>query len=134
MRSNKDVESYLLRMGRPFQEADDGTFLVSVESVTVAVKVAPPLVLSRCEIGALPPSGKGREPLYEHLLRLNAGALVHGAYGIDGDRIILAAALELENLDYNELDAILAEMDLALVQQLPKIRELAGNAAAAKAS
>ena len=124
MRSNKDVESYLLRMGRPFKEADDGTFLVSVESVTVAVKVAPPLVLSRCEIGALPAAK--REALYEHLLRLNATALVHGAYGLDGDRIILAAALELENLDYNELDAILAEMDLALVQQLPKIRELAG--------
>ena len=129
MRSNKDVESYLLRMGRPFKEADDGTFLVSVESATVAVKVAPPLVLSRCEIGALPSGGK-TQLLFEHLLRLNATALVHGAYGLDGDRIILAAALELENLDYNELDAILAEMDLALVQQLPKIRELAGNAPA----
>lgn len=131
MRSNKDVESYLLRMGRPFKEADESTFLVSVGAVTVAVKVAPPLVLSRCEIGQLPPAGaagKAREPLYEQLLRLNATALVHGAYGIDGDRIVLAAALELENLDYNELDAILAEMDLALVQQLPKIRELAGGA------
>jgi hypothetical protein len=132
MRSNKDVESYLLRMGRPFKEADDGTFLVSVESVTVAVKVAPPLVLSRCEVGPVPASK--REGLFEHLLRLNATTLVHGAYGIDGDRIVLAAALELENLDYNELDAILAEMDLALVQQLPKIRELAGHTSPAKAS
>src|SRR5439155_16241742 len=88
MRSNKDVESYLLRMGRPFKEADDGTFLVSVESVTVAVKVAPPLVLSRCEVGPVPAAK--RELLFEHLLRLNATALVHGAYGLDGDRILLA--------------------------------------------
>ncbi len=70
-----------------------------------------------------------REKLFQHLLKLNATALVHSAYGLDGERIVLAAALELENLDYNELDAILAEVDLALVQQLPEIRKLAGQEA-----
>jgi hypothetical protein len=127
MRSSKDVESYLLRMGRPFKDTDDGTtFVVNIDSVRVAVKLAPPLLLARVEIGAVP--AKDREKLFGHLLKLNATALVHSAYGLDGDRIVLAAALELENLDYNELDAVLAEVDLALVQQLPEIRSLAGHA------
>ncbi|GAC1537949.1 MAG: hypothetical protein NVS3B10_02380 [Polyangiales bacterium] len=138
MRSNKDVESYLLRMGRPFKEANEGTYLVSVGSVTVVVRCAQPLVLARVEIGAAPDANKvdpkAREMLFEHLLHLNATSLVHSAYGIDGGKVVLAAALELENLDYNELDAILAELDLALVQHLPKIRELAGSGGAAKAS
>jgi hypothetical protein len=126
MRSNKDVESYLLRMGRPFREAGEGTFVLAIESISVAVRVAAPLLLARVEIGAAPKDT--RLSLFEHLLRLNAGALVHAAYGLDGDMVVLAAALELENLDYNELDALLAEIDLALSQQLPKIRELAGHA------
>jgi hypothetical protein len=128
MRSSKDVESYLLRMGRPYKDTDDGsTFVVDIDSVRVAVKLAPPLLLARVEIGEAPK--KDREKLFAHLLKLNATALVHSAYGLDGDRIVLAAALELENLDYNELDAILAEVDLALVQQLPEIRTLAGHQA-----
>jgi hypothetical protein len=59
------------------------------------------------------------------VLRLNATSLVHSAYGLEGDRLMLSAALELENLDYNELEAVIAEFDLAVAQQLPKIRELA---------
>jgi len=39
----------------------------------------------------------------------------------------LSAALELENLDYNELGAVVAEFDLAVAQQLPKLRELAAQ-------
>jgi hypothetical protein len=125
MRTQKDVEAYLLRMGRPHNEASDGTFVVRVEGGTVAVKVEPPLVLTRVEMGPLPKTG--REALFQHLLVLNATALVHAAYGIDDDKLVLSAALELENLDYNELDALIAELDLALAQQLPKIRQLASN-------
>ena len=125
MRTQKDVEAYLLRMGRPHTEATDGTFVVRVEGGSVALKVEPPLVLSRVEVGPVPTTG--REALFEHLLGLNGSALVHAAYAIEDGKIVLAAALELENLDYNELDALVAELDLALAQQLPKIRELASN-------
>jgi hypothetical protein len=126
MRSNKDVEAYLLRMEKPWQEADAGTYLVTLEGGTpLAIKCASPLILARVELGSLPKSK--REALYEHLLRLNAGSLVHAAYGLDGDRLVLSAALEMENLDYNELDAVVAEFDLAVAQQLPKIRELASD-------
>lgn len=125
MRSNKDVEAFLLRMEKPWSEADPGTYVIPIENVPLAIKVSPPLVLARVEIGNAP--AKGREALFQYLLGLNATSLVHGAYGLDGDRIVLGAALEMENLDYNELEAVIAEFELALGQQVPKIRALANG-------
>lgn len=127
MRSNQDIEAFLLRMEKQWTAPDPSTYVISIESVPLALKVAPPVVLARVEIGAAPKTGG--EPLYEHLLRLNATALVHAAYGLDGGTIVLAAAAEMENLDYNELEAIVAEFELSLGQHLPKIRELAGHTA-----
>lgn len=129
MRSNKDVEAYLLRMEKVYTEAEEGTFVIQLDGAPLALKCVSPLVLLRVEIGESPKSS--REALFEHLLRLNATALVHTAYGLDGDTMTLSAALEMENLDYNELEAVIAEFDLALGQQLGRIRELAGHKTAA---
>ncbi|MFI5301179.1 MAG: hypothetical protein ACHREM_24100 [Polyangiales bacterium] len=136
MRSSKDVESYLMRMGRPFEViAGEGevteatTWITHTSGVPVALILQVPLVVARVEIGKLPAAGtKAREPLFEHLLRLNATSLVHACYGLDGETIVLTATAELENLDYNELDAVFIDIDLALAQHLPRIRELANAA------
>ena len=123
MRSSKDVEAYIIRMGRAFHEVGEGTWIVKAErGDAVAVSCADPLVVARLEVGLLPKDG--REALFDKLLRLNAGALVHAAYGLDGELLVLAAALPLENLDFNELEALLGEIDLAAAQQLPDIRAL----------
>ena len=53
------------------------------------------------------------------LLELNARQLVHATYGLDDGHVVLSSALELENLDFNELQATLDEIDMALAQQLP---------------
>jgi len=49
-------------------------------------------------------------------LRLNAGGLAHGAYGLENDHVILTDALEAENLDPNEFMATLESFELALSQ------------------
>lgn len=132
MRTSKDVEAYLLRMGRTYHEVGghdvaeggDGTWMVRVErEETAIVRCSDPLLVTRVDVGPAPAAGaKGREALFEKLLRLNATGLVHAAYGIDDGTVVLAAALPLENLDYNELEALLAELDLAAAQQIPEIR------------
>jgi hypothetical protein len=127
MRSEKDVEAYLLRLGRRFRTVDDtpGMFLVeaTAESAAVALRVEAPLVVVRVAIGDVPP-GKNPTALFRKLLELNAQALVHASYGLDGERIVLSSALELENLDFNELGATLDEIDVALAQQVPVLLEL----------
>jgi len=60
--------------------------------------------------------------LFKQLLELNAKQLLHTSYGLDDGNIVLSSALELENLDFNELQATLDEIDMALATQLPGLR------------
>ena len=43
---------------------------------------------------------------------------------LEDGKIVLSSALELENLDYNELAAALDEIDVTLAQQVAKLAEL----------
>ena len=126
MRSLKDVEAYLEGLNRKFTavEGQPGTFLVTTNPSMppVALRVDPPLVVFRVRIGDVPKND--HVSLFRKLLNLNAKALVHSSYGIDDDSIVLSAAHELENLDFNEVEATLDEMDLALTQQVPELLEL----------
>ncbi len=127
MRSAKDVEAYLTRLNRSFHEVEGehGTYVIpSSQETQIAVRVDPPLVVCRVHIGAVTKTDADLA-LFRRLLQLNAKGLVHASYGIDDDRIVLSAALELENLDFNELEATLDELDIALAQQLPELAGLA---------
>jgi Tir chaperone protein (CesT) family len=122
MRTEKDVEAYLLRLNRRFRGLEDrpGTFLVEMGEKTapLVLRIEPPLVVVRVHIGEV--SGSAEEgALFKKLLELNARQLLHAAYGVDDGHIVLSSALELENLDFNELQATLDEIDMALAQQLP---------------
>jgi len=127
MRTAKDVEAYLTRLNRSFREVDGqpGMYILGTPGETpVALRVDPPLVVLRVHIGDVK-NGDADLPLFKRLLQLNARGLVHSSYGLDDNRIVLSAALELENLDFNELEATLDEIDIALAQQLPELAGLA---------
>jgi len=126
MRTEKDVEAYLLRLNRRFRalEEQPGTFIVEMGEKTppLILRVEPPLVVVRVHIGDVDGKGGAEESaLFRKLLELNARQLIHAAYGLDDTHIVLSGALELENLDFNELQATLDEIDMALAQQLPGI-------------
>jgi hypothetical protein len=136
MRTDKDVEAYLLRLKRRFQSVAAGaaTFLVETGGgPAIAIRVDPPLVVVRVHIGDVE---KGATPveLFRALLELNARQLVHSSYGLDDGRVVLSSALELENLDFNELQATLDEIDVVLAQQLPELARLAKNSLKTKVS
>jgi hypothetical protein len=59
---------------------------------------------------------KNREELYETVLKLNAEELVHGAYAIDGDKLILVDTNEVDTFDLEELQASLDSISLAIAQ------------------
>ena len=133
IQSNEDLEGYLLRLERRFERAEDGTYLVSMgaDRPLVALRVAAPLLVAQLDIGLAPLDDTAAAPLFRKLLVLNATALVHAAYGIEGSKIVLSAALELENLDLNELEAVLADLDMALATQVPTLREFGTKKASA---
>jgi hypothetical protein len=126
MRTEKDVEAYLLRLNRRFRalEEQPGTYLVEMGEKTppLVLRVDAPLVVVRVQVGDVDGKGGADESaLYRRLLELNAKQLIHAAYGLDESRIVLSGALELENLDFNELQATLDEIDMALAQPLPGV-------------
>jgi hypothetical protein len=139
MRTEKDVEAYLLRSNRRYravdgQETERRTFLVDTGDRTppLAVLVDPPLVVLRVHVGDLTgPAGTGgptETALFRKLLELNARQLVHASYGIEEAHVVLSSALELENLDFNEIQATLDEIDLALAQHVTLLAEIAKGA------
>lgn len=127
LQTNEDLEAVLIRLGRSFERAEDGTYVVKMGpgQPLLAVRLAPPVLVLRADIGRAPADGSG---LFRRLLELNATALLHAAYGLEGDRIVLSAALALENVDLNEIEAVLADMDLALAQHVPTLHELVKHA------
>jgi hypothetical protein len=126
-RTAEDVENYLLHLDRRF-ENDGGTYLVTggQGSTPIAIRVAPPIVAVRVAIGKVPGDAEHQARLFRRLLEFNASDLMHVAYGIEGDTVVLSTALELENLDLNELEAALSDVDLALARHVPALFEAAG--------
>ena len=123
MRSRDDIESYLARAQVPYEEVgDNGMWLVRDRSLgeNIAIKAAGSLLLLRVKVLDLREI-VDRAPLYEALLRLNASDLVHGAYGISEDAVVLTCTLQMENLDYNELQAVLDDFSLALANHYEKL-------------
>ena len=128
MRSVNDVEAYLGKMNRQFSPVDDqpGTFLVrgGDNMPATALRVDPPLVVLRVHVGDIEGNDQANAGMYKKLLQLNAKSLVHTSFGVEDNKIVLVAALELENLDYNELAAALDEIDVTLAQQVEGLAEL----------
>ncbi|MBX3262528.1 MAG: hypothetical protein KIS78_08970 [Labilithrix sp.] len=128
MRSANDVEAYLGKMNRHYSPVDDqpGTFLVhgGTNMPPTALRVDPPLVVLRVHVGDVEGTDAANGELFKKLLTLNAKSLVHTSFGLEDSRIVLVSALELENLDYNELEATLDEIDVTLAQQVASLAEL----------
>jgi hypothetical protein len=123
MRSREDIESYLDRAEVQYEVVgDDSMWLVRDPSLgeNIAVKAAGPLLLFRVKVLELAQVSDKRA-LYEELLKLNATDLVHGSYGISEEAVVLTCTLELENLDYNELQAVLDDFSLALANHYEKL-------------
>ena len=120
----EDVENYLLQLDRRF-ENDKGTLLVTSgpDAPPIALRVAPPVVVIRVKIGAVPTETAAQVKLFRRLLEYNATDLMHASYGLEGGEVVLAAALELDNLDKNELEATLSDMDLALARHISVLRD-----------
>ena len=116
MVTREDVEGYLLRMELPFQELEEGLWVVgdSRDAAPLFLNYAPPLLLVRVEVMKAPGDEELRRALFRELLELNATDLVHGAYGLDESEIVLTDTLQIGDLDFSELQASLESILLAL--------------------
>lgn len=121
--SADNVESLLFRSGVPFDQVDPTTWVLELDNhhrSRVVVKVEDPIVLFSLPLGELDEQIGNREQLYRTLLELNAD-FMHNAYAIDGERLVLSGALQTENLDANEFQAIIDDLTMTLDNHLEKL-------------
>ena len=130
MVTREDLESFLIRMDVEYQELEEGMFLVRTRNggYPLVLNHAPPLLLLRMKVMDLPDEA-GSEELYRMLLELNASDVVHGAYGIEDGELIISDTLELETLDFVEVQASVESIHLAASGHMERIRDLAGVSA-----
>src|SRR3954447_1199782 len=118
MKSAEDVESYLLRIGVAHETVHPGFWLVKTDGPPLAVSLAGPVLAFRLKVMDLPKTG--REELYRTLLSLNTTEMVHGAFGLEGEAVVIVHALELENLDLNEMQGLIDDMRMSVPDHHPR--------------
>ena len=114
------VESFLISLEIQYEEVAPNAWLINDEGrglSQVVITSADPVVVIRAKVMEVPK--ERRLELFETLLRLNASDLLHGAYALDGDDIILVDTLESETMDKSELEASLDAVGFALAQHYP---------------
>ena len=122
MITRDDVQSWLDRLdGGSLQVRElepDIWIAQNSDGAEVVVHYAPPVVLLRVRVMELPAEPGRQAELFRQLLEFNAHDLVHGAYGLEGQHVVLADALELDDLDYSEFEASYDSVTLALASHL----------------
>ena len=120
MKTREDIESYLLKMGISHEDLGGDIWRLRPDGIdNLMVSLAGPVVVFRLKMMDVPPTR--REALYETLLRLNTTELFHCAFGIEGNAIVLTGALAIENLDFNEFQAVVDDMELAASKQFTEL-------------
>ena len=122
MVTREDVERYLLQSELAFEEVEPGMWVAKSEGgPALVLHHSPPVLVFRVKVMEAPRDATRCTELYRSLLRLNAGELVHAAYGLEEDDVVLTETLELQNLDQNEFQAVIDSFQMAMASHLDQL-------------
>ena len=127
MVTKEDIEGFLNRLdgsGSTHSELEPGLWVVKPGGALdfdIVVSYEPPVVVMSVKVMTVPADKKLEATLNRRLLELNASDIVHGAYGIEEDSIVMAEALELSHLGYEEFLAAYESITVALASHLREI-------------
>lgn len=131
MKSTEDIESYLIRMDATYDEVGENIWIVKETGTDLVISIAGPVLVCRVKLLELDRiEEKRREEFFKKLLELNSSEMLHGAYGLEEGVVVAADALELENLDFNEFQATVDDLTLAVTKHYPLLNKYCSKAAA----
>jgi hypothetical protein len=119
MAENK-IDRYLIDSMFSYREIGANMWLVDDSEgglEGLVILYSEPLVIFRLAVMDAP--RENRLELFTKLLELNADDVIHGAYALENDKIILIDTLEYDFLDYSEFRATLDAFSLAITQHYP---------------
>ena len=115
------LESFFINLQLSYEEVGENMWLISDDENNlgyVVIYAEEELVTLRAKVMQIP--SKNREAFFEELLRLNA-EMVHGAYAIEEESVILIDSLVAPTMDLEEFQASLDSTGLALAQHYPRL-------------
>jgi hypothetical protein len=118
MATRDEIEHYMIQMGYPFESLESHMWVIH-NTGDIVITYEPPLVVFRMKLMEVP--NKQREEFFKLLLELNATQMIHGAYGIENNNVVLIDTLQSEHLDLNEFQATLEALFLASTQDYQKL-------------
>jgi hypothetical protein len=122
------IEEFLIELGVSYEEIGASTWLVDDSEKglpRMVISLAEPVVLVRADVMKAPVTG--REELFAELLKLNCDDLLHGAYALDGDEVVLVDTLEYAGMDKTEFQASLDAIGFALAEHYPLLARFKKN-------
>ncbi|PIE19156.1 MAG: hypothetical protein CSA66_02990 [Proteobacteria bacterium] len=122
---NDTIEGYLIRSGVDYDLIGDGMWVVQDEFDSVdniVVTLSEPVVLFRVKLMELPEDEAVQAALFRKLLELNASEMIAGAYGLDGQAVIASETLQAENLDFNEFQAAIDGLTMAITDHYDELK------------
>lgn len=119
MRTNEDIERYLIQLGVQYDTLKEGMWVVRENDTNLVVMHSPPVTVFRVKLAALP--NLNNTELFRAVLEINATEMVSGAFGIEGTDLVIIATLQSENLDYNEVRESVESILLAVRSHYPKL-------------
>jgi len=123
MATHDDIEHYIIQMDYPFESIESNMWVIH-DTANIVVTYELPLVLFRVKLMDIP--NERREAFFKLLLELNVSQMIHGAYGIEGENVVLIDTLQSEHLDFNEFQASLEALLLASTQDYQKLNAFRG--------
>jgi hypothetical protein len=117
------LDSHMIQVGLPYEPVGEGTWVIQTETAhpaQIAVSVDDPIVLFAIPMFDLAEDLADREGLFRTLLELNR-ELLHSSYALEGDSVVLSGAQQIENLDFNEFQAMIDDMSMALDKHWDKL-------------
>ncbi len=136
MSSLDDLDSHFTRTGLTYEQIGHNTWVLTPDSAhpaQIAVSADEPIVLFSIEVFALGGQEEDHEGLFRSLLELNS-ELLHSSYSLQGDKVMLSGAQQLENLDFNEFQAMIDDMCMALDNHWDKLSKWGTAATKGKTS
>jgi len=130
---NDQIESFLIDSDLPFEEVQEGFWLIhdTVDHIdNIVLYHSPPVVTFRVKLMEVPDTDDEnvRLELFQRLLELNATSMVAGAYGLEQDSVVVVDTLQSENLDYNEFQASIDGIALAVREHYHELKDLLARA------
>jgi hypothetical protein len=126
MKGADEIESFLIQLEAQYETVGEELWVVKGIGPDLVLKIAGPVLVFRMKVMEEKRVPEARRlQLYQTLLELNATEMIHGAYGLEGGSVVATAALQLENMDFNEFQSAIDDIGLAVGNHYPRLSELA---------